>query len=151
MKRLLITLVITSIISFLFGNYIFKTYKDNLEMALESVSSLYDTVYMLQYGSYKNKDKAMDNKLKYFAMEEENGYYKVYVGVTSSLDNAEKIKGIHRDLGNDIYIKEKSISNLEFIDILNNYDASFKDKSNDEILSIEEKIINKYKELILNE
>ena len=64
MKKLFITLLVTGLISYLFGNYIFTTYKKNLENVVKRVSSTYETVYMLQYGSYKNREKALDNDLE---------------------------------------------------------------------------------------
>lgn len=151
MKKLFITLLVTGLISFLFGNYIFSVYKNNLEDVIKSASSLYETIYMLQYGSYKNKEDALNNDLDNYILEIEEGFYKVYVGITFSRENALKIKEIYKKKGNDIYVKEKLINNLEFLDLLNSYDNLINEKDNNEILSIQNNIIDKYKELILNE
>lgn len=151
MKKLFITLTITGLISFLFGNYIFNTYKRNIEETIKNVSSLYEKIYILQYGSYKDKEKAMDNNLPYYILEEEDGFFKIYVGVSITLSNAERIKGIYEDLGHDIYIKEKQIDNITFIDLLNSYDNEMNGKDDEKIIDIQKKLINKYKELILNE
>ena len=58
MKKLFITIIITGLISFLFGNYIFNVYLKNVKEAIESVTNIYDDVYMLQYGSYNTIEKA---------------------------------------------------------------------------------------------
>lgn len=151
MKKLFLTLTITGLISFLFGNYIFSVYKKNLENAIKSVSSTYEKVYMLEYGSYKDKNKALNTNLDNYILETQDGFYKVYVGVTLNSELATKIKSIYKKLGNDIYIREKYISSLEFVDYLNNHEVLSDTSSNDEVLIMEEDIINKYKEYVLNE
>lgn len=151
MKKLLLTMLISGLISFLFGNYVFNVYKNNIEEAIKSASSLYETVYFMQYGSYKNKNDATSNKLDNYLLTVEDGFYKVYIGITKNKENADIIEGIYKEMGNDIYIKEKRIDNLEFLEILSSYDGLLNTKSNEEILGIQKIIIEKYKELVLNE
>ena len=79
MKKLLITLLITSLISFLFGNYIFKVYIKNVKEIVKEASSIYDDVYMLLYGSYNTIEKAKKNNLNNYILKEEDGFYKVYI------------------------------------------------------------------------
>lgn len=151
MKKLFITIIITGLISFLFGNYIFNVYLKNVKEAIESVTNIYDDVYMLQYGSYNTIEKAKNNDLDNYILKEEDGYYRIYVGITLNEENAKKIKEVYKNKGKDIYIKEKNINSLEFVDYLNNKDISFNNISDDEILKIQNEIINKYKELMQNE
>lgn len=151
MKKLFLTIIITGLISFLFGNYIFNVYLKNVKEAIESVTNIYDDVYMLQYGSYNTIEKAKNNDLDNYILKEEDGYYRIYVGITLNEENAKKIKEVYKNKGKDIYIKEKNINSLEFVDYLNNKDISFNNISDDEILKIQNEIINKYKELIQNE
>lgn len=151
MKKLFITIIITGLISFLFGNYIFNVYLKNVKEAIESVTNIYDDVYMLQYGSYNTIEKAKNNNLDNYILKEEDGYYRIYVGITLNEENAKKIKEVYKNKGKDIYIKEKNINSLEFVDYLNNKDISFNNISDDEILKIQNEIINKYKELMQNE
>lgn len=151
MKKLFITIIITGLISFLFGSYIFNVYLKNVKEAIESVTNIYDDVYMLQYGSYNTIEKAKNNDLDNYILKEEDGYYRIYVGITLNEENAKKIKEVYKNKGKDIYIKEKNINSLEFVDYLNNKDISFNNISDDEILKIQNEIINKYKELMQNE
>lgn len=151
MKKLLIILTFTGIISFLFGSYIFNVYKVNMEEVLKKASSTYEPVYMLLYGSYKNKDDAINNGCDNYILIESGGFYKVYIGITKNIEIANKIEEIYKEYGNDIYIKENGVNSLEFIDYLNTHEGGLLNKSNNEILSIENNIIDKYKELILNE
>lgn len=143
MKKLLLTLIITGFISFLFGNYIFTTYQNNINNIL-NVSKEYENIYMLLYGSYNSIDKVNNLNLDNYILEEESGYYKVYVGITFYEEDAKKIREIYRNIGNDIYIKEKLIDNLEFINYIKDIDFN---KTNEEILKLQKDIINKYKEV----
>lgn len=151
MKKLLMILTITGLISFLFGNYIFNVYKVNMEEVIKKTSSTYEPIYMLLYGSYKNKDDAVNNGCDNYILIESGGYYKVYIGITRDIKIANKIEEIYKEFGNDIYIKENGVNSLEFIDYLIREESDLLNKSDKEILSIENNIINKYKELILNE
>ena len=146
MKRLLIMCSFTILISLIFGNYIFSVYKKSAENII-SASLSNEKVYMLLYGSYNSLEKVDKLSLDNYILINENGYYKVYVGISMSLDNSNKIKGIYKDLGNSIYIKEKYISNLEFVDYIYNKEVDFSNLTNEEILSIENDIIDKYKEI----
>ena len=146
MKRLLITCFFTTILSILFGNYIFFSYKKTLENIINT-SLPSEKVYMLLYGSYNSKDKVNELSLDNYILEYENGFYKVYVGITLSLENSNKLKEIYKEKGNIIYVREKNINNLEFIDYLQNNDIEFFNLDNNKILSIENNIIDKYKEI----
>ena len=106
---------------------------------------------MLIYGSYYTIEKAKKNNLNNYILKEEDGFYKVYIGVTKSKENAEIIREIYKEKGNDIYIKEKRISGLEFMDYLYNVDVDFKILTEGEILEIQNNIINKYKECSIDE
>lgn len=145
MKKLLLTCLFSTIISLLFGNYIFTSYKTATERII-ATSTQSEKVYMLLYGSYNSKEKVDKITIDNYILEEDNGFYKVYIGVSLSLENAKKIKEIYNNLGNSIYIREKYINDFEFIYYLESVDK-FDNLSNDEILSIEDNIIDKYKEI----
>ena len=146
MKKLLLTCFLTATLSILFGTYIFSSYKKSIENIINA-SLINEKVYMLLYGSYNSKEKVDKLTLSNYILENENGFYKVYVGVNLSLENANKIKEIYKEKGNIIYIREKNISSLKFIDYLQSNDIDFNNLDKEEILSIENNIINKYKEI----
>lgn len=136
----------TTILSILFGNVIFNIYRKNAIDTLE-VMKIDEHVYMLLYGSYNSMDKVNSLKLDNYILENDNGYYRVYVGVSKDIENATKIREIYNKLGNSIYIRDKVIDNLSFVDYLNSVENNLNTKSDEEILKIEGDIINKYKEL----
>lgn len=146
MKKLLLTCLFTTTLSILFGSYIFSSYKKTIENVI-SASMVNEKVYMLLYGSYNTKEKVDKLNLENYILESENGFYKVYVGANISLENANKLKEIYKEKGNIIYIREKYISSLEFVDYMHTNEVDFSNLDKDKILSIENNIINKYKEI----
>ena len=105
MKKLFIMCLISGFISVMFGNYIFNIYKNKLDDTLEVISTN-EKVYMLLYGSYNSKEKVDNLKISDYLLEVDD-FYKVYIGITRTIENANIIKEIHKQLGNDIYIREK--------------------------------------------
>ncbi len=146
MKKFLSTILFTSMISIIFGNMIFYIYKKDAIDTIEVMNNQ-EYIYMVLYGSYNNMDKVNNLKLNNYILENDNGYYRVYIGVSKSLENATKIKEIYNKLGNNTYIRNIKMDNIEFIDYLDNVELDFNSKSDNEILVIENNIINKYKEI----
>ena len=74
----------------------------------------------------------------------------MYVGITTSKSNADKIKKVYDDKNIDIYIKQDNINNVEFISNLEQYDVLLEsvDKKKD-ILSINEVILSTYEEMVV--
>ena len=146
MKRFLITILFTTLVSILYGNIIFNVYKKNATNILEVMQSE-EQVYAVLYGSYNNIDKVKNLKLNNYIIENEDGYYRVYVGISKNIENASKIREIYNKLGKGTYIRNVVVDSIDFIDYLNSIEFNLMDKSDDEILKIETDIINKYKEL----
>ncbi|MBQ6281931.1 MAG: SPOR domain-containing protein [Bacilli bacterium] len=146
MKRFLITILFTTLVSILYGNIIFNVYKKNATNILEVMQSE-EQVYAVLYGSYNNIDKVKNLKLNNYIIENEDGYYRVYVGISKNIENASKIREIYNKLGKGTYIRNIVVDSIDFIDYLNSIEFNLMDKSDDEILKIETDIINKYKEL----
>ncbi len=146
MKRFLITILFTTLVSILYGNIIFNVYKKNATNILEVMQSE-EQVYAVLYGSYNSIDKVKNLKLNNYIIENEDGYYRVYVGISKNIENASKIREIYNKLGKGTYIRNIVVDSIDFIDYLNSIEFNLMDKSDDEILKIETDIINKYKEL----
>ncbi len=146
MKKFLGTTLFVMILSITFGNIVFKSYKKNATDLLEVIKNE-EHIYMVLYGSYNNEDKIKTLKLDNYVLENDNGYYRVYVGISKSMENASRIREIYNNLGNSTYIRDMIIDNMDFIDYLYNKELDLNKKSDAEILKIENEIINKYKEL----
>lgn len=117
------------------------------------VSFGYDTLYFLQQGVYSNEDVMKENmsSFNYYIYDIEDDGYHTYVGITKSHDNALKVKEHFKEKGYDIYVKENTISNVDFVSIVNQYDLLLTDASGDVIDSICNQVLSSYEELVINE
>ena len=110
--------------------------------------------YFLQEGIYSNEKnmlentKELDSKL---VINEKNKYY-VYLGITKEEKIAQKIKNIYQNKGYTLYIKEINIDNEEFYNNVTQFDLLINNTNKEnEILTIEEVVLAKYEEIILNQ
>lgn len=108
-------------------------------------------VYFAQIGVYskeENMRKSLNN-IKNYIFEIKDKKYYAYVGIASSNKNIEKIKGYYQSNGYNIYIKQHTIQNSSFIEVLKQYEKLL-DKTNDatSIETIASQIISKYEELV---
>ena len=147
MKKLFTLLFLSMLISIILGNYIFASYKSNMEHII--ASSSYGDVYMILYGSYNNKSKVEKLKIDNYILKKEGNFYRVYVGATSSLDNAERIKNIYLKQGASVYIRNEANYDIDFVDYLQSVD-NYTDKTDEDILEIQKNIVKKYKDKLEN-
>lgn len=146
-------IVIPIIISVLLGCISAKLVYNGHKLKTETTSVSYNS-YLLQVGVYNDKetlDKALKKLNDYIVKEEDNKYY-VYIGVTTSKENANKIKNAYKDQDLDIYIKEGNIDNVEFMSNLEQFDILLDGVSKEtDILSINEVILSTYEEMVMGQ
>ena len=106
-----------------------------------------NTVYFLQLGVYTNKNsmqldtKSIENKI----VTQENDKYYVYVGISKSKKNLEKVSKLYKNDGYSLYIKEMSVLNNEFLVNLEQFDKLIESaKTNEEINTINMFILSSY-------
>ena len=111
-----------------------------------------NTVYFLQLGVYTNKNsmqldtKRIENKI----VTQENGKYYVYVGISKSKKNLEKVSKLYKNDGYSLYIKEMSVLNNEFLVNLEQFDKLIESaKTNEEINTINMVILSSYEEMVI--
>lgn len=140
----LISIICAILLGYLSATFIFKEYRDS-----NSVFGASNTIYFLQYGVYTNPNSSNLKDTKYIEVKEDGKYY-VYIGMTTNLENAEKIKKIYQDDKKELYIKESYISNNEFVSELSQYDVLLdSSKTKEEVNSILSTILSTYEELVL--
>lgn len=144
-KNLMIPLVISIILGFISAQIVYSTYRKNLE------ESSYNA-YIIQIGSYDNEDsldETFENEEDYLIVEED-GKYNVYVGITTDLVNANKIKNLYQNKNIETYIKPTVINNVEFVNNLEQYDILISEVDSEEnIISISDVILSSYEEMVL--
>ena len=111
-----------------------------------------NTVYFIQLGVYTNKNsmqldtKSIENKI----VTQENDKYYVYVGISKSKKNLEKVSKLYKNDGYSLYIKEMSVLNNEFLVNLEQFDKLIESaKTNEEINTINMVILSSYEEMVI--
>ena len=140
----LISILCALLLGGLCASFIFNQYKDN-----ETVFGLSNSIYFLQYGVYTDINKADIKVDDYIDLEEEGKHY-IYVGMTTDIENAEKIKNNYKEKGIELYIKQNYVSNNEFVSELSQYDILLSScKTDDELNSVLSTILSSYEEFVL--
>lgn len=144
---MIIYAIISITIGYLIGNIIF-TNKDIFKKNNEN-----EKYYLLQEGTYYD-DKILSNNyssIKQKIVEKKENKIHIYIGITRSLEVAEKLINIYEDKKVNLSIVEKYYSNEELKNNIDQFDLlinSSKDK--EEILKIEEVVLASYDEIINN-
>ncbi len=129
------------------GVFLNSKYQDKI-ISTFSEGKIY---YFLQEGIYSSKEIMTENTkdLDVKLINEENGKYYVYLGITRDEENAKKIKELYSKKGYQLYIKEVSLTNEEFYNNVTQFDLLIKNTEKEsEILTIEEVVLANYEEII---
>lgn len=146
--KMIIPIIGSILLGYFFGNIIFKEYKRNIEEAF----SEQENVYFLQQGVYSSIKSLEEHtkSLQNYIYIKDGDFYRVYVTLTKDYENALKLEEFYEELGNDIYIRESSVKNKDFLNILEQYDNLIKDANSNDLLTIAKEVLIKYKELVVD-
>lgn len=147
-KSFFITMVVAIFLGAVLGNFLFEQYKLEDKSVVREVNS----IYFVMEGSYgtleQAKEATKDIEVKLITKEDAN--YVVYLAITKSNDNLEKLEKIYEDLKLNTTIKKMSIDNEEFLATLEQMDLLIdKTTSQDEILAVNEVVLANYQEFVL--
>ena len=148
--KYLIPILLAILIGIYFGNIIYKNYKNNTEKVFGETEN---NVFFLQQGVYSSLESLEENTkiLTDYIYVLDNNTYRVFVGISSNLDVANKIKTVYNDKGINIYIKDINISNSAFVEKLKEYDKSIIDTDDiNQILNMQNQIMKEYEILMKN-
>lgn len=143
--KFLIPLSLAILLGFFASKVIYGQYTTN------NSKSNYNS-YFLQQGVYTtlNSLKSSTKSLEYYITQKINDKYYVYVGITSNIDNANKLKEIYKEKKIPIYVRKVNVDNLEFYSNLEQYDILLSSVSKPEdMLSITKVILSSYEETVL--
>lgn len=144
MKKTFIYAITFIILGVVLGNYLEENPK------AKALFKEKDVYYFLQEGVYSSKDIMNENikDIKNKAIIHENDKYYVYVGISRDFEIAKKIKNIYEKDGYQIFIKEKTVDNKEFLNNLEQFDFLIKSSNtDDDILRVEEVVLSNYEEI----
>lgn len=150
MKKYIGSILLSIVVGIYLGKFMLNQYDD---ITVFSVSNNASTLYFLEAGVYKTTDEmksSMSNFSYYIYNIDDNGIHS-YIGITKNKKNSKKIKDYWQELGYDIYEREISISNSNFISVLEEYDKLFENAEGEGIEDICGQILNSYEELVINE
>lgn len=140
-KSFIFPLVMAILLGFLSAKIVYAIYNPGEQETYNS--------YFIQSGVYSN-EKVLEEatkKLKAYTVMEENNKRYVYVGISTNLKNANKIKEIYKKMGIDTYIKKKNIESKEFLSNLEQYDILVDSVSKQEdLISILNVILSTYED-----
>jgi len=141
--QFLVPIITVILLAFLCANFVYEKYrKDSLPEG---------NVYFIQQGVYSNKESIKNIAASYITIEQDNKFY-TYVGMTTSLENAEKIKKMYEKKNMPIYIKSENIQNQEFLNELSQYDVLLQNtEKEEEVTNILETILSTYEEILKTE
>lgn len=151
MKQYIFTFIIATLVGFFLSNFFIKQYNDYNGI---KVSNTGYELYFIEYGLYdtiEDMEKNTINLENYIYNEINNKYY-VYVGITETLENANKIVDHFTKLGYETSIKKFSITNKEFIEIIRNYDNIIKSITDAQAFSsLISQVLTKYEEVVIHD
>lgn len=146
-KRYLIYISLAIAVGAVFGNIFYNKYEKE-----QSLEKEYNS-YLLQLGIFDTKEDMNKELLEiddYIVIEKNNKYY-VYVGVSTNKKNVTKLQEIFLDKDINTSIKKTIISDIEFMNSLEQFDLLLDSvSSNEDIMSINEAILSSYEEMVLN-
>lgn len=151
MKKTILWILLAGISGIILGRLTFNKYEN---LTVENTIKLDDGVYMLKYGTYDSFDLMINDmsSIERFVYIKENEKYKVYIAISKSMDNINKIKKIYDNKNNNLEIEQVNIDNNEFILNLDEYekllDACEDEKS---ILIVVNQILSCYEKLVSND
>lgn len=133
------------LLAYIFSKLVFSTYE------VEQVMTSKGNIYLLQYGSYIDKNVMNEciKKLNDYIIYELDGKYYVHLGAYTNIDTAKKMQKYFKNQGIYTYIKNDYLSNIELIDeitkldnkVLNEDDFNKNIKYNKKILEILKSIV----------
>ena len=146
MRKFLISLLICVLIGCVCATIIYNGMKKDEKLAINNKEV---TIYLFQVGAFKNYKNVdtITKTLNNYIVEEKDNTYFVYVGITKDKKNIDKLHEFFNKNVNNIYVKEKKVSNINFLKYLKKYDSLLKETTNYETIKlINKEVLNKYRE-----
>lgn len=140
------------VLGVLMGKFMLDQY-DSKEQEISTLHTT-DTVYFIQQGVYSSKEDMEENinNVAYYIYNEQDGQYYAYIGMTLKSENVEKLQKYFKEVGYETYVKEFTISDSSFLEVLQQYDLMLeKTDDSNTISAICSQVLGKYEELVLSD
>ena len=136
----------------LMGKFMLDQYETNEKEMSVSLSS--NIVYFIQQGVYSSKESMEENinNIAYYIYNESGGKYYAYIGMTLKNNNVEKLKNYFKNIGYDTYVKEFTVNDASFLEVLQQYDLMLENTEDGNTISaICSQVLGKYEEIVLSD
>ncbi len=152
MKKYIIPVILSIGIGLYLGMTLLRGYKNAEELTPVFSNGLTD-IYFVNEGEYDSLEQMQEamTKFPYYIHTTKNGKYYTYLGMSTTYENANKIKGYYDNLGYSTNVEKIGVSNTDFIDVLEEYDKLLSASNDSTISSICSQILAEYEELVINE
>lgn len=152
MKKLMFPVFCSLFLGVMMGYYLFHEYDSTVKIkpVFQETS---EKVYFFQLGVYSDLESVQNSTRSFtnYIYVLEDSQYHVYVALTKSSKNVEKIKGYFEKKGYDIYVKEMVLSDEEYLEKLEQYDQVLEQTSEEEAIeNVIAKIVTAYKEMVID-
>lgn len=151
MKKYFWSVTTALLVGYFIGKYMFNQYDD--KEGLTPVFNEQETLYFTQQGVYSTKESMMENTKmfpNYIYTIIDDKYY-CFIGITKNKENSLKIKEFYKQKGYITYVKELKIGENEFLNVIEEYDLLLEKTEEEETIEkIVEEVIQKYKELVVD-
>lgn len=111
------------------------------------------TAYFIKYGEYDSLDilEKKTSNLTNYIYTKNNNKYSVYIGITTSEDNRDKLIKYFKKLKYKVSYEEFVITNKKYISYLENSDKLIEKTNDMSVLGeVSSQILSKYEELVIN-
>ena len=152
MKKYIIPTVLSIAVGLYLGIILLKQYNNAKALTPVFNNSLTE-IYFVREGEYSSLEQMKEAMIKfpYYIHTNKDSTYYSYIGISTKLENANRIKGYYDNLGYSTNVEVIGVSNTNFIDVLTEYDKLIENSNDSTIGSICSQILVKYEELVLNE
>ena len=149
-NKFLLSVLCAVLLGGLLGHFLFLEYQEETMEVMQEKNK----IYFIQEGVYDNEEEAkkataeLDTKV----IVKEDARYYVYLAMTQSEKNLEKLKKFYQNQGINITIKEMEITDESFINTLIQMDGLLEDTTKEEQIDpINKVVLANYQELILEQ
>ena len=148
MKKYFILIIVSLIIGFLLSIYVINQYDNKKSITVYREGKM---LYFFKYGEFNSVDE-MEEKtinLENYIYRYDNNVYKVYIAITKSLDNVDKIKKFYKDYNIDV--ENYYIANNKYLDKIDNLDNILKNTDDNIVIGeIISQQLSSYDEVVNN-
>lgn len=146
------SILLCLVLGILMGKFMLDQYSSKEEEI--KVIKTNNIVYFIESGTYTSKED-MEEKVtnvEYYIYREEDGKYYSYVGMTQKDENIEKLKIHFKNIGYDINVKEFTLDEPTFLEVLQQYDLMLEGTEDTNTISaICSQVLSKYEETVLSD